>query len=255
MEKLLLFDLDDTLLRSDKSISEYTLDVLNKSRQCGYIIGISTSRSEHNCLKYIGELNPDMLITSGGALVKYKGEHILKESFSVGRIKEMIEKARSVCGNDVEITVDTISDHFWNYKIDPLTIDSNWGGSHYTDFNDFNEEALKMCVEIFDENSASQLVSDFSDCDSLKYYDGCWYKFTKKGVNKENAIRYLCKICNISTENIIAFGDDIADLEMLRLAGTGVAMGNAVEDVKLAADIVIGTNDEDGAAKYIESIL
>lgn len=68
--KLLLFDLDGTLLKTDKTISERTLSALRDCKNKGYLIGISTSRSEQNCLAFLGELSPDILITSGGALIK-----------------------------------------------------------------------------------------------------------------------------------------------------------------------------------------
>ena len=56
-----------------------------------------------------------------------------------------------------------------------------------------------------------------------------------------------------STDSIIAFGDDYADIGMLELCGTGVAMGNAIDEVKERADIVIGSNDEEGIADFIEN--
>ena len=56
-------------------------------------------------------------------------------------------------------------------------------------------------------------------------------------------------------EDIIAFGDDYADIGMLKMAGIGVAMGNAIEAVKEIADVVIGTNDEDGIAEWLSAYL
>lgn len=75
MEKpqILLFDLDGTLLRNDKTLSEYTLEILSKCKECGYIIGISTSRGEQNCLSFLRELKPGILISSGGALIRTLG--------------------------------------------------------------------------------------------------------------------------------------------------------------------------------------
>ena len=64
---------------------------------------------------------------------------------------------------------------------------------------------------------------------------------------------YLTEVCGFSTDSIIAFGDDYADIGMLELCGTGVAMGNAIDEVKERADIVIGSNDEDGIAGFIEN--
>ena len=144
--KLLLFDLDGTLLQSEKTISTRTLSALKKCRGNDILIGVSTSRSEQNSLVFLNELMPDILISSGGALVKYKTEYIYRAEFSEEETNVMIDMARNICGNDCEITIDTIDAHYWNYKIDPKKLDKSWGDSIYTDFSDFNECSLKMCV-------------------------------------------------------------------------------------------------------------
>ena len=89
----------------------------------------------------------------------------------------------------------------------------------------------------------------------VRFSDGFWYKITKKGATKESAIKMICDKCGIELSNVIAFGDDYADIAMLRVSGLGIAMGNAIKEVKEAADIVIGSNDEDGIAVYLESCL
>lgn len=203
-------------------------------------------------MSFMAELRPDIVISSGGALVKYSDHYIYAAEFTVEETQKMIRMARELCGADCEITIDTIREHFWNYKIDPNKLDASWGESIYTDFNGFTEKALKMCVEIFDAGSAARLSERLVDCDCMKFSDGEWYKFTKKSATKETAILEVCKACNISTEDIIAFGDDYVDIGMLKLCGKGVAMGNAIDEVKTVADVVIGTNDEDGIAEYLE---
>ncbi len=69
--KLLLFDLDGTLLRSDKTISAKTQKMLQRCKQEGILIGVSTSRAEQNALSLIEIVQPDIIVSSGGALVKY----------------------------------------------------------------------------------------------------------------------------------------------------------------------------------------
>ena len=251
-KKLLLFDLDDTLLRSDKTISKRTLDALRKCRELGILIGISTSRAVHNCMTFLPELTPDLFIASGGAVIQYHGENIYTAEFTVEETQQMIRTAREVCGSDCEITIDTLDAHYWNYKVDPKETDATWGDTIYTDFYDYAERALKFCVEIFDASTAKRLADYLSDCDCLKFAGTEWYKFTKKEATKENAILKACEICGIALEDVTAFGDDAPDIGMLKLCGTGVAMGNAIDSVKEAADIVIGSNDEDGIAKYLE---
>ena len=253
--RLLLFDLDGTLLDSDKSISERNILALKKCREKGILIGVSTSRSEQNSMTFLNELTPDILIASGGALVKKGLDYIYKAEFSDGETRNMIDTARVVCGEDCEITIDTTDAHYWNYKVDPRKLDQSWGDSIYTDFIDFSECALKMCVEIFDEGKARILAEKLGQCDCIRFSDGFWYKFTKKNVTKENAIKRISDVCGFGMESIIAFGDDFADIGMLKLCGLGVAMGNAIDEVKNKADIVIGTNDEDGIAVFLEENL
>ena len=93
--KLLLFDLDGTLLQSEKTISTRTLSALKKCREKDILIGVSTSRSEQNSLVFLNELMPDILISSGGALVKYKTEYIYRAEFSEEETKVMIDMARA----------------------------------------------------------------------------------------------------------------------------------------------------------------
>lgn len=251
--KLLLFDLDGTLLRSDKTISDRTLAVLQECRKKGTLIGVSTSRGEQNALSFIEKLQPEVLIVSGGALVKYRGEYIYRAMFSAEETRQMIAAARSVCGAECEITIDTIDAHYWNYKIDPRKQDQSWGDSIYTDFKDFGESSLKMCVEIFDDAQAIQLQKLLKECDCIRFSDGYWYKFTQKAVTKERAIMEICDASGIKPVEIAAFGDDFADIGMLELCGMGIAMGNAIDAVKAKADFVIGSNDEDGIAAFLTS--
>ncbi len=251
--KLLLFDLDGTLLRSDKTISREAIKVLQKCKQNGILIGVSTSRGEQNALSFVAQIQPDILIASGGALVKYKGKYIYKDEFSGEETARMISVVREVCGNDCEITIDTVDSHYWNYKIEPKKQDHSWGDSIYTDFKDFEKSSLKMCAEIFEESRAEKIRELLNECDCIRFSDGYWYKFTKKTATKERAVTEVCSVCGIKAEEIIAFGDDYADIGMLELCGKGVAMGNAVNEVKAKADIVIGSNDENGIAEFLSA--
>lgn len=253
--KLFLFDLDQTLLRSDKTISERTIKALHKCQERGVLTGISTSRAEQNVLSFTEKIKPDILITSGGALVQYNNEYIYKAMFTAEETGQIIKTARNVCGNNCEITIDTMDGHYWNYKTDPKKQDKNWGESIYTDFSGFNKSSLKICVEIFEESKAEKLKALLKDCDCIRFSDGYWYKFTKKTATKENAIIKVCNVCKIKTEEITAFGDDYADIGMLKLCGMGIAMGNEIKEVKEIADLVIESNDKDGIAKYLENLL
>lgn len=72
-----------------------------------------------------------------------------------------------------------------------------------------------------------------------------------KGISKGNSLLEIADYFNIDHADTIAFGDEINDLSMIKAAGIGVAMGNAIDEIKKAADVVTLTNDEDGVAAYI----
>ena len=72
---------------------------------------------------------------------------------------------------------------------------------------------------------------------------------------KVQAIRELTDMLNVPLNEVVAFGDDKNDIDMLKLCGIGVAAGNAISDVKNIADHITLTNDEDGIAVYLEKNL
>lgn len=252
--KLLLFDLDGTLLRSDKSISQKTLWALQKCREQGYLVGISTSRAAENCVTFLSQVNPDILIASGGAVIQYQGENIYTAEFTEEETLHMIDYARAVCGADCEIAIDTLNGQYWNYKVNPNEEDATWGNTIYTDFINFTGRALKFTVKIFEDCHAEKLRQLLPGCDCARFEGGFWYKFTKTDATKERALQTSCRILNLRLEDVTAFGDDIPDIGMLRMCGTGIAMGNAHEAVKKAADMIIGSNNADGIAEYLKLI-
>ena len=252
--KLLLFDLDGTLLKSDKTVSARTLNALGKCKEKGILIGISTSRAIHNCMSLLPDLKPDLFIASGGAVIDYRGEIIGTFELSGEETRSVIDTARALCG-DCEIAVDTLNAYYNNYRVNPNKKIPNWGETTYSDFTDFNKKSLKVSVEVFDETKAQELAQRFPDCDFHRFVGTSWYKFSKKEATKENAVKFAAAALSINLRDTAAFGDDVADIGMLKLCGTGVAMGNAIDAVKDAADIVIGSNDEDGIAEYLEKHL
>lgn len=251
MYKLILLDLDGTLLHTDKTISDYTVSVLEQCKRKGFIVGVSTARGESNAVQYIKRISPDLIISSGGALVRYRDEVLYSCTFDEDETREIIDAGFELTDNKCEITVDTLEAHYWNYKEDPHIMSSDWGEVEYTDYSDFNQSSLKISIELQDENIAGKIADRF-DCDYARFSDGNWYKFSKRNATKERAIEEIIYKLGISEKEIIAFGDDYVDIEMLSISGLGVAMGNAIKEVKEIADDVTKSNDEDGVAVYLE---
>ena len=263
--RCLLFDLDDTLLRSDKTISPRTLRALERCRERGLIIGIATNRAENRIEPFLDALKPEVVISNGGALVRYYGEIISRAEFSQAETRRVLDLIRQICGADAEITVDGENVHYWNFKANPGDRDKSLSGRTYCDFSHYSGTALritaevtdetyaalKVCVEITDETYPT-LKTALPECDCQRFSGENWCKITRRDATKENALRELCRVAELGLEEIVAFGDDVPDIGMLRLCGLGVAMGNAIPAVKAAADSVIGTNDEDGIAEWLE---
>ena len=86
-------------------------------------------------------------------------------------------------------------------------------------------------------------------------YRGFLVEIMPADVSKWSAVRRLAESWNIDESEICAVGDDVNDLAMIRAAGLGVAMGNAVPEVKAAADRIAPTHDEDGLVQVVEWIL
>ncbi|MCR5400607.1 MAG: HAD family hydrolase [Treponema sp.] len=251
--KVILCDLDGTLLTSDKTISEKNALALKKCREKGILVGFSTSRGRSNIKPYEEKIRPDILICNGGASLVYGDKLILTQTFTLEESRKMLAAAYQICGENAEITLDTLDKIYWNRKNDKST--SYDFSALYDDFKDFSQPAMKICVQTSDPEKARQIADSVPGCDFLPFSDIPWYKFSSGKATKEEAINFLCSYLGISGEEIIAFGDDHNDIGMLKLCGKGVAMENAIEEVKAAADCSTLSNDEDGVAVFLEALL
>ena len=142
---------------------------------------------------------------------------------------------------------------FWNRKKDKSTDYAD--NSIYDDFFDFTQPAMKICVQTDDLGKAQKIAQSVPSCDFLPFSDIPWYKFSPSSATKENAILILCQKMNILPQEILAFGDDFNDIGMLKLCGKGIAMENAISQVKEVAGEITKTNNEDGVAWYVEKYI
>lgn len=251
--RLIVADLDGTLLIGNNVISKRCIGVLKTCQEKGIQIGFVTSRNKSMILKYVEQLEPDFYITSSGSLVIYKNKIIYQSSFSTEDTRKIIEDARHTCGEDVELLIDTVNDFYWNQNEDN-EIEDNQEEIKYSDFIDFNEEALKICIKTNEEN-ASWISKSVPFSHFCPLSDNSWYCFQKNNDSIENALRIISKEAEIPLEQMIAFGNDYTNLEMLKQCGIGVAVQNAVLEVKQVADAICDYNSQDGVAKYLETYL
>lgn len=247
--KMILTDLDYTLLRSDGSISEYTKQTLKKCQDSGILIVIATARYWIGAERYIEEIQPDYEITTDGTLIHRHGEPVYSCSMDTKEANQIIHDLMEQ-NQETEITVAAGSQVFWNShhisKSEKL---------HKAVYNDYSEplscQINKIVAELSDTGTAVKIANK-NHCRLQSYRGENWYAFLPEKSGKIQAILELAKLLNISLNDIVSFGDDINDMEMLQICGTGVAVSNAVMDVKTVADHVTRSNDEDGVADWIE---
>jgi len=251
--KMIALDLDSTLLKSDKSISEYTLHVLNRCQQEGILVAFATARSENSCKRFTDLVKPNAIVSNGGALVRVQDKTIYRAVMSM----DVANKLLLSCLKQPSvgyITVDTEMGYFVNKHVD--INNSMWVEylpALYANLADgLDCEAYKITVEITDDAIAHEIMADFPTVDVIRYAGERWYRFADKAADKWNGVKALADYSGIEVSEIAAFGDDYNDVEMLRGCGVGVAMANAVDKVKAVADHICDTNNNDGVAKWLE---
>ena len=167
-------------------------------------------------------------------------------------VRTLIDATFRICGPETIISADNEIGLYSNSKEE--LGDKFWT---FNDFSAFNESAMKICIESLDHEKISQIAQSIGPdrIDFLPFSDIPWYKMTLKDATKEKAITQLSKSINIPLEQIAAFGDDFSDIGMLKLCGYGIAMSNAIDEVKKIASGTCPSNEEDGVARWLEEKL
>ncbi len=265
--KLLVLDVDGTLLNDEREISKRTLAALLKVQQMGVRIVLASGRPTYGLMPLAKTLE---LGNYGGFVLSYNGCQIIKaqngEILFERRINpEMLpyleKKARK---NGFAI---------FTYHDDTLITDS-------PDNEYIKNEALLNNLKIIREDEFSTAI-DFAPCkcmlvsDKEKALIGLEQHWEKRlagtldafrsepyflevvpcGVNKANTLGALLEHLGVTREEVIAVGDGVCDVTMLQLAGMGVAMGHSQDSVKVCADYVTASNEENGVALAVEKLI
>jgi Cof subfamily protein (haloacid dehalogenase superfamily) len=248
--KIIVMDLDDTLLNSDKEITPYTLEQLEKCRAEGALIVIDTARNDGSSKRIIDVLKPDYAILSGGAMIRDKaGEIIYRNMMPAETVRGIVQTCLD-SGLVRGISMRTENHFYKNYKNLRPHPDFDWGEQY--DFSiPIEDDAYNMSLEISDAALAETITKRYTSCTMYHFEGEDWHSVYRKGVSKLQGIREIAatNCCNLS--QIVAFGDSLHDRDMIVHCGIGVAMGNASNELKAAADAVCESNDEDGIGKWL----
>lgn len=250
MIRAVVTDLDRTLLRTDKTISDRTVRALERCREQNIVTAYATARSQQSSKAFLERFTPDIFICHGGALV-------LRGEKSIGRIAmpEIVSsRLISHCLNTPEVKAVYIIDENIALTSDPHDSDPDRSHYRYAELSELRDTSyIKLSIRCGIPAVAKQIAAEFPACAMQAYSGEDLYTFASADASKWNAVKILSAHCGIPTGEIAAFGDDWNDVEMLQNCGYGVAMENAIPQVKAAARYSTCSNDSDGAAKWIEA--
>jgi Cof subfamily protein (haloacid dehalogenase superfamily) len=245
--KMIATDLDSTLLRTDKTISDYTASVFNRCRERGIKVVFATARYfrtiEEWLVPAIG-FRPDIAISSNGAYAYSDNKVWYQALIEPELANKMIVEIHKRGG---QITVGTSQLRLSERPIENTHIPFSLLCGFQTPLTEY--------VHYIDYRSGNNIAEDiiclFPQVRLQSYVDSLT-TFIHRNARKGIALQAIMKALSIAADEIVGFGDDINDLDFLSVCGTKIAMDNAVDDVKTIADFVCDTNDNDGVAKWIE---
>lgn len=257
--KVVISDLDGTLLNKEHKISEYTKTVFQELHNQNYLIIVATGRHHLDAMPIMDGLGfPLYLVTSNGARI-HSPEKELLFSFDIDSksIKSVLD-----LGIDSEITTVLFKENVWQTNRHNETLNNFQTELNYLpEVVDFAKvEDLSAIKMFFTHNRHSklmelrdQIVQKYPDLFSHAFSLPLCLEFMDKSVDKSVAIAKILEIENFNFEQSISFGDGYNDEKMLNATGKGLLMGNAPESLKnkLFNLEVISMNYDDGVANYL----
>ncbi len=268
MFKLIISDMDGTLLNDQKQVSEYTKKAIHKLESHGAKFTLATGRIYPAAKSYAQELGivTPLICCNGAVIVDPVTDEVL---YGRPLSKEVGLKVIEIC--------EAYGVYYHLY--DKNTIYSNRmekSIAYYAEFTKSLPESCQIRTEIIE--SASEVFDKTEIYKIGAYYDNSeramdmrkalekipgtsgfksletMFDVLMKDTNKGTALKHLCSLLGVEINEVVAFGDNENDLEMLQTAGYGIAMGNAEDFVKEVADHVADTNEADGVRQAIESL-
>ena len=246
--KMIAMDLDDTLLRDDKTISERTEITLKKCREKGIKLVYATARGPSARSVVPPELF-DGRAQMCGAMA------FADETLVYNMLISTVEARGLLLAADkagIKIAVEAKGWHYANFDFP-----DDWDPIYREFYEVVNFNTLDIDAEKFYAMPETDEEIDLLMCHTpaglrTTVARGNFTMIVHEDVSKSKAIEALAKHWGIDSKEIVAFGDDIIDICMIQYCGTGVAMDNAIDEVKAVADYICDTNENDGVAKWIE---
>lgn len=264
--KLIAMDLDGTLNNDQKVITEKTKAALMAAQKQGIRLALASARPSPGLFKErdilrLQDYRGILMSYNGGRIVDAQtGKVLFETSMDLAETKQVLRKLESlpvtpILDDGVQFYVTDQN----GYKVDYECKNNNMVCSevgNLADFLTFAPIKILMSVQPEELPQVQETITGFLPKSLTVVQTAAFYlEVIPKVINKGQGIRDICKVLGLGTEEVISFGDAANDIPMLREAGMGVAMGNAAEAVKAAADMVTLSNNDDGIAAALEKLL
>lgn len=273
--RLLALDIDGTLVNGEHALTPATRDAVRAARAAGIEVVLATGRRYSRTLPLVEPLGIEVpLVTASGALIKHAHDHktLFRAEFAPGVLREMLSVVHSA-GFEAVMYGDTFHQGF-DYYCSRL----NTPKVVLAEFFAMNVNCERILPELmtdppeglfagFAMGSKQEMLALEAHlerelpnqlyCHVLRSprYSGFMCEIAPAGVSKWTGVLHLADERGIAAEEICAVGDDVNDIPMIVEAGLGVAMGNAVDELKAVADRVAPCNNSDGLVEVVRWIL
>ncbi len=271
--KAIVLDIDGTLYNHQKQISKKTKVSLLKAQEQGIKVILASGRPTTGMWEAAREWALDkhhgLLVSYNGSKVIdcSTGEELFNQAMTVAEGKAVLEHMKAF---DVTVMIDKedymyVNDVFsctLDYKGQPLNVvEYEARGGFYKlcekeDLAAFLDYPINKILTAGEPQYLLEVVEQMKDPFEGKlncvFTADFYFEFTAQGIDKAKALDTVLSPMGIEAKDVVAFGDGHNDRTMIEYAGLGVAMENAVEELKLAADRVTASNDEDGIARVLE---
>ena len=259
--KLIIFDVDGTLVDDDQKLCLKTIKVIQSLQRKNVLVSLATGKIFPSVRQVVDNLGIQApLILSNGALLQQPNREIIFSSYLKREILQTI--LDNYRGYDADLALFTHA----NIYIKKETYNTNHIricgekmeeiGSWVNIEDQFPTVCKALLVNRRDEEEMLRLkellVNKLGDKVTLSAGTSNTIEVMSAGVSKGTGLGDLSKFLNIKLENVMAFGDQINDISMLEIAGISVAVDNAIDEVKKMVDVVIKSNNDSGPAEFLE---
>ena len=241
-----IVDLDRTLLRTDKTVSDYTLEVLQAWREAGAFLLAATARPERAITEYRDLIGFHAATTLNGARTVTPDsvyENTIDTEDAVSILEQLLRQEGAVISVEAENGIYANSDiPVWH----PAVID---------DIGMLpRREKIYKILASHPDMPPEQIAVDLPENVYSTVADKKLRQYMSKAATKWRGIRQMLENVNVETEKAVYFGDDNDDAEPIRRCGYGVAVKNALDHIKEIADEITESNDEDGVARAMDRL-